>query len=164
LFLQKRVTAGFPLPDASLFRGRAGPNRLPCRLGFLVCLSSKCCYCIWNYSGCFKLSPSPAPNTRGDNCFPSRRLKIVFRFFVYLHRAANHARRNVTGKVSLAHFFSVLEDGNGNFWFASIGSGVYYFGGKYFQNFTTKDGLASDRVTNIYEEKPVSSGLGLKTV
>lgn len=50
-------------------------------------------------------------------------------------------------------FFSVLEDKKGNFWFATIGSGVYYYDGKSFQNYTTKDGLASDRVGNIYEIK-----------
>ncbi|MDB5024889.1 MAG: histidine kinase [Mucilaginibacter sp.] len=60
---------------------------------------------------------------------------------------------NITNKVSSARFFSVLEDREGNFWFASVGSGVYYYDGKSFQNYTTKDGLASDRVTNIYEDK-----------
>lgn len=67
---------------------------------------------------------------------------------------------NITSKVSSARFFSVLEDRKGNFWFASVGSGVYYYDSKSlptgkasFQNFTTKDGLASDRVTNIYEDK-----------
>ncbi|WP_316829045.1 two-component regulator propeller domain-containing protein [Pedobacter miscanthi] len=69
---------------------------------------------------------------------------------------------NMTSKVSSARFFSVLEDKKGNFWFASVGSGVYSYNprlnegigqGKSFRNFTTKDGLASDRVTNIYEDK-----------
>jgi ligand-binding sensor domain-containing protein len=60
---------------------------------------------------------------------------------------------NITAKVSQARFFSVLEDNKGNFWFASIGSGVYYYDGKSFRNFTTDDGLASDRVTVIYEDK-----------
>ena len=60
---------------------------------------------------------------------------------------------NITSKVSSARFFSVLEDRKGNFWFASIGSGVYYYDGKSFGNYTTKDGLASDGVTNIYEDK-----------
>lgn len=60
---------------------------------------------------------------------------------------------NVTRKVSQARFFSVLEDSKGNFWFASIGSGVYYYDGKSFQNFTTGDGLASNDVTSIYEDK-----------
>lgn len=60
---------------------------------------------------------------------------------------------NVTSKMSSARFFSVLEDRKGNFWFASIGSGVYYYNGTSFRNFTTKDGLANDRVTHIYEDK-----------
>ena len=60
---------------------------------------------------------------------------------------------NVISKMSSARFFSVLEDRKGNFWFASIGSGVYYYNGKSFRNFTTKDGLANDRVTHIYEDK-----------
>lgn len=60
---------------------------------------------------------------------------------------------NITSKVSSARFFSVLEDRKGNFWFASVGSGVYYYDGKSFRNFTNRDGLANDRVTNIYEDK-----------
>lgn len=60
---------------------------------------------------------------------------------------------NITSKVSSARFFSVLEDRKGNFWFASIGSGVYYYNGKSFRHFTTREGIANDRVTNIYEDK-----------
>ena len=47
----------------------------------------------------------------------------------------------------------MLIDRNGNFWFGSIGAGVYYYDGKSLRNITTKDGLASDRVTHIYEDK-----------
>jgi len=60
---------------------------------------------------------------------------------------------NITSKVSAARFFSLLEDKKGNFWFASVGSGVYYYDGKSFRNFTTQDGLANDVVTSIYEDK-----------
>lgn len=60
---------------------------------------------------------------------------------------------NVTRDVSLSRFFSVLEDRKGNFWFGSIGSGVYYYDGKTFRNYTTKNGLANNRVTYIYEDK-----------
>ncbi len=67
---------------------------------------------------------------------------------------------NVTSQVSSARFFNVLEDKKGNFWFASIGSGVYNYDGKSlphnqagYENFTTKDGLAGDSVTVIYEDK-----------
>lgn len=70
---------------------------------------------------------------------------------------------NVTRNVSSARFFSVLEDSKGNFWFASIGSGVYYYDGKSFQNFTTGNGLASNDVTSIYEDKAGTVGLVPKT-
>lgn len=60
---------------------------------------------------------------------------------------------NITREVSSARFFTVLEDSKGNFWFGSIGSGVFYYDGKSFQHFTTKQGLAGDGVTNIYEDK-----------
>lgn len=60
---------------------------------------------------------------------------------------------NITRKISSARFFSVLEDKNGDLWFASIGSGVYHYNGKSFKHFTTADGLASNAVTNIYEDK-----------
>ena len=60
---------------------------------------------------------------------------------------------NITGKVSSARFFSVLQDSKGNFWFGSIGSGVYYYDGKSFKNFTTKEGLSGNGVTCIYEDR-----------
>ncbi len=60
---------------------------------------------------------------------------------------------NITSKVISARFFSVLEDRKGNFWFASIGSGVFYYDGKSLRNYTTKDGLANDQVPFTYEDK-----------
>jgi ligand-binding sensor domain-containing protein len=60
---------------------------------------------------------------------------------------------HITHGVSTARFFSVLEDRKGNLWFGSIGSGVYYYDGKSFRNFTTKDGLINNEVTCIYEDK-----------
>ena len=60
---------------------------------------------------------------------------------------------NITIKVSSARFFSVLEDTKGNLWFGSIGSGVYYYDGRSFRNYTTKEGLAGNGVTCIYEDK-----------
>jgi len=70
---------------------------------------------------------------------------------------------NVTAKASSARFFSVLEDRKGNFWFASVGSGVYYYNGKSIQNFTTKEGLINDRVTTIYEDKTGTIWFGTET-
>jgi ligand-binding sensor domain-containing protein len=60
---------------------------------------------------------------------------------------------NMTNEVSLSRFFSILEDRKGNFWFGSIGSGVYYYDRKTFQNFTTEEGLINNNVTHIYEDK-----------
>lgn len=77
----------------------------------------------------------------------------VYKYDTHLPDGQGKSFTNVTSKVSSARFFSVLEDSKGNLWFGSIGSGVYYYDGKSFQNFTTKEGLASDSVTNIYEDK-----------
>ena len=68
---------------------------------------------------------------------------------------------NMTTGVSTARFFSALEDSKGNLWFGSIGSGVYYYNGRSFRNFTTKDGLLNNEVTCIYEDKAGDIWLGL---
>lgn len=60
---------------------------------------------------------------------------------------------NMTSEVSSARFFSVLEDRIGNIWLGTIGSGVYYYDGESFQNFTTRDGLPNNEITCIYEDK-----------
>jgi len=63
---------------------------------------------------------------------------------------------NLTSKISsprFSSFWDVLEDRKGNLWFASKDSGVYYYNGKSFQHFTTKDGLASNLALHIYEDK-----------
>lgn len=60
---------------------------------------------------------------------------------------------NITSKLSSDRFFSVLEDRKGNFWFGTRGSGVYYYDGKSFQHYTTKEGLVNDLVFTIYEDK-----------
>lgn len=60
---------------------------------------------------------------------------------------------NITGKLIPVPVFSILEDSKGNFWFGTYGSGAYYYDGKSFKNFTTKDGLAHNSVMPIYEDK-----------
>lgn len=61
---------------------------------------------------------------------------------------------NITANtVSSSRFFSVIEDRKGNLWFGSVGSGVYYYDGKSFQNFTTKNGLPNNEIVSIYEDK-----------
>jgi len=63
---------------------------------------------------------------------------------------------NLTSKISsprFSSFWDVLEDRKGNLWFASKDSGVYYYNGKSFQHFTTREGLANNLVMSIYEDK-----------
>ncbi len=62
-----------------------------------------------------------------------------------------HSYINFTKDVSDARFFSVLEDRKGNYWFSTVGSGVYYFNGDSFQQYTTKDGLTSNVVMEMME-------------
>ena len=59
----------------------------------------------------------------------------------------------ITGKLISKPFFSVLEDRKGNFWFGTYGSGAYYYDGKSFQNFTTREGLAHNSVMPVYEDE-----------
>ncbi|MEP0987388.1 two-component regulator propeller domain-containing protein [Ekhidna sp.] len=47
---------------------------------------------------------------------------------------------------------SSLQDKGGNLWFGSTGEGVYKFDGKKFTQFTTRNGLASNRVYCIFED------------
>ncbi|MDR7131343.1 ligand-binding sensor domain-containing protein [Algoriphagus sp. 4150] len=58
-------------------------------------------------------------------------------------------------KIGSHTFWDVLEDRKGNLWIASKDSGVYHLpaGETSFQHFTTKDGLASNMVLHIYEDK-----------
>lgn len=60
---------------------------------------------------------------------------------------------NITGNLFPDRFFSLLEDRKGNFWFGTYGSGVYYYDGKSSQHFTTTEGLASNLVMTICEDK-----------
>ena len=77
----------------------------------------------------------------------------VFRYDARLPDGQGKDFTNIISEVSSARFFSVLEDRKGNLWFGSIGSGVYYYDSKSFQNFTTNDGLASNEIFCIYEDK-----------
>ncbi len=46
-----------------------------------------------------------------------------------------------------------LQDKAGNIWFRTSGEGVYRYDGKSFTNFTTKDGLSSNDVRKIIEDR-----------
>ena len=60
---------------------------------------------------------------------------------------------NLTSKLGQHRFWDVLEDRQGNNWFISTDSGVYYDNGKSVQHLTTAEGLANNRVTAVYEDR-----------
>lgn len=96
---------------------------------------------------------SHGPNSITRTIMQDRKGNIWMAAFDGIFRYDGKTFANITSKVSPARFFSVLEDRKGNFWFSSIGSGVYYYDGKSFLNFTTREGLATNEVTCIYEDK-----------
>lgn len=100
-----------------------------------------------------KTNPSYGPNSITRNIIQDKKGNIWLASWEGIIRYNGSSFTNITSEVSLSRFFSVLEDWKGNFWFASIGDGVYYYDGNSFKNFTTKDGLANNRVTTIYEDK-----------
>ena len=74
--------------------------------------------------------------------------------FRYDGKSFTNLTSNLTSsKIGSHRFWDVLEDRRGNLWFASTDSSVYYYNGKSFQHFTTKEGLASNMVMSIYEDK-----------
>ncbi|TLV04063.1 histidine kinase [Dyadobacter luticola] len=82
-------------------------------------------------------------------------------------QAAGKSFTNITSEISSARFFDILEDKEGNFWFSTTYSGVYYYqpgraGGESLQHFTIEDGLASDQVLAIYEDKNGNIWFGTK--
>lgn len=91
----------------------------------------------------------------------------VFRYDARLPDGQGKSFTNITSTIKSPSFWDVLEDRKGNLWFASKDSGVYYYNARLpdgqgkslptgqagFQHFTTKDGLASNMVLSIYEDK-----------
>ena len=55
-----------------------------------------------------------------------------------------------------------LQDKAGNIWFSTSGEGVYCYDGKSFTNFTTKDGLSDNDVSEIIEDKAGNILFGTK--
>jgi ligand-binding sensor domain-containing protein len=93
------------------------------------------------------------PKTITRNILQDRKGNIWFTSWEGVFRYDGRNLTNMTSDVSSARFFSILEDSKGNLWLGSIGSGVYCYDGKSFQNFTTKDGLPNNEIVCIYEDK-----------
>ena len=49
--------------------------------------------------------------------------------------------------------FYAMQDKSGNLWFGTGGEGVYRYDGKSFTNYTTKDGLNSNAISCVIEDK-----------
>jgi ligand-binding sensor domain-containing protein len=49
--------------------------------------------------------------------------------------------------------FCGLLDKSGNLWFGTTGEGIYHFDGKSFTNYTTKDGINSNSIWSMIEDK-----------
>jgi polyisoprenoid-binding protein YceI/streptogramin lyase len=92
----------------------------------------------------------------------------VFRYDARQADGQGKAFTNLTSGIGQHRFWDVLEDRQGNIWFTSTDSGVYYYntlaplgaGGKSLptgqaglQHFTTAEGLADNRVMSVYEDK-----------
>lgn len=93
------------------------------------------------------------PNRVTRNIIQDRNGDLWIAAFDGVFRYDGKTFTKITGKVSSARFFSILEDRKGNLWFGSIGSGVYCYDGKSFRHFTTRDGLLNNDVLSIYEDK-----------
>ncbi len=52
-----------------------------------------------------------------------------------------------------ANIWYIYQDKKDNYWYGSDGNGVFRYDGKTIQNFTTKDGLSSDSIRQIKEDK-----------
>jgi ligand-binding sensor domain-containing protein len=99
---------------------------------------------------------SKVPMSMVRNVKQARNGDILIASYLGVFQYDGTSFTNLTSKISLPRFSSfwdVLEDRKGNFWFGSKDSGVYYYNGKSFQHFTTKDGLASNMALHIYEDK-----------
>jgi ligand-binding sensor domain-containing protein len=96
---------------------------------------------------------SQGPNSMVRNIKQDINGNILIASYKDVFRYDGKSFTNITSEINLPSFWDVLEDRKGNLWFATRDSGVYYYNGKSFQHFTTKEGLANNRVVSIYEDK-----------
>jgi len=96
---------------------------------------------------------SQVPYSMVRNVKQDRNGNILIASYKGVFRYDGKSFTNITSTISSPSFWDVLEDRKGNLWFATRDSGVYYYNGKSFQHFTTREGLANNGVTCIYEDK-----------
>jgi ligand-binding sensor domain-containing protein len=93
------------------------------------------------------------PNSMVRNVKQDRNGNILIAAYNGVFRYDGKSFTNITSTISSPSFWDVLEDRKGNLWFGTRDSGVYYYNGKSFQHFTTREGLASNGALHIYEDK-----------
>ncbi len=96
---------------------------------------------------------SKVPMSMVRNVKQDRNGNILIASYLGVFRYDGKSFTNITSTINSPSFWDVLEDRKGNLWFGTRDSGVYYYNGKSFQHFTTKDGLASNSALHIYEDK-----------
>ena len=96
---------------------------------------------------------SQVPYSMVRNIKQARNGDILIASYKGVFRYDGKSFTNITSTISSPSFWDVLEDRKGNLWFGTRDSGVYYYNGKFFQHFTTKDGLSSNSAIHIYEDK-----------
>jgi len=96
---------------------------------------------------------SQVPNSMVRNIKQDRNGNILIASYKGVFRYDEKSFTNITSTISSPSFWDVLEDRKGNLWFGTRDSGVYYYNGKSFQHFTTREGLAANFVPCIYEDK-----------
>ena len=99
---------------------------------------------------------SGVPMSMVRNVKQARNGDILIASYLGVFRYNGTSFTNITSTIiapRYSSFWDVLEDLKGNLWFGSKDSGVYYFNGKSFQHFTTKDGLASNMALHLYEDR-----------
>ena len=94
------------------------------------------------------------PNTMVRNIKKGRNNTILIAAsFAGVFRYDKKLFTNLTAAIGSRRYWDVLEDRRGNTWFATTDSGVYRFDGIAFQHFTTKEGLPSNGVMSMYEDR-----------
>jgi ligand-binding sensor domain-containing protein len=99
---------------------------------------------------------SKVPMSMVRNVKKDRNGNILIASYLGVFRYDGTSFTNLTSEIispRFSSFWDVLEDRKGNLWFGTKDSGAYYYNGKSFQHFTTKDGLGSNSALHIYEDK-----------
>jgi ligand-binding sensor domain-containing protein len=93
------------------------------------------------------------PNSTVRNVKQARNGDILIASYTGVMRYDGKSFTNITSAISSPCFWDVLEDRKGNLWFGTRDSGVYYYNGKSFLHYTTRQGLASNMALRIYEDR-----------